>query len=279
MRVVVLSSSVYSESACAMAARLAQLGHVPVGALALRTVHAATLLRKIGQWGLRGSAQYARQKLVSRSRELQSLRNPHLSPVLQHGGEKFRSLRDVAASYHFPVTLCSDQNAPASIRRLKEWSPDLILFAGGNILRKPLLEIPCLGVLNAHLGLLPEVRGMSSPEWSLLTGIAPGVTIHYVDLGIDTGPILQRFEFADAASCKSLEDLRNRLIAFGVEKMADVVTAIAQREIVASPQSKFAGDDRRRDNQFFVVHEWLQARAAERLVAKNAAKPAEATHA
>jgi methionyl-tRNA formyltransferase len=85
-------------------------------------------------------------------------------------------------------------------------------------LRKQLLEVPRLGVLNAHLGLLPEIRGMSSPEWSLLQHIPVGVTIHFMDTGIDTGPILQRYEFPHAPQCESLSDLRNRLIAFGIEK-------------------------------------------------------------
>ncbi len=51
--------------------------------------------------------------------------------------------------------------------------------------------MPRLGILNVHLGLLPEVRGMSSPEWSLLQGVPLGITFHYMDAGIDTGPVLQ----------------------------------------------------------------------------------------
>jgi methionyl-tRNA formyltransferase len=161
--------------------------------------------------------------------------------------------------YGFPVAICRDQNAPDSIARLREWSPDLIIFTGGNILRKHLLEVPRLGVLNVHLGMLPEVRGMSTPEWSLLNHVPVGVTVHYVDAGIDTGPILQRCEFPDATQCESLSDLRNRLIAFGVEKVAEVVAGLDRGTISATPQS-----DLDVDRQFFVMHEWLQARAAER---------------
>ena len=64
MRIVILSSSLYSETACAMAVRMAQLGHVPAGVLALRTLDRATLLRKLGQWGLSGVANYTRAKLI-----------------------------------------------------------------------------------------------------------------------------------------------------------------------------------------------------------------------
>jgi folate-dependent phosphoribosylglycinamide formyltransferase PurN len=261
MRIVVLSSSLYSETACATAVHLAELQDAPVGALSLSTLHRATLLRKLGQWGVLGVADYARAKLFSRPNNKQSqVRNPYLQPLLERRGQYFRTLHDVAKSYNFPVALCSDQNAPASLARLKAWSPDLIIFAGGNILRKPLLAIPRLGVLNVHLGLLPEIRGMSSPEWSLLNGVPVGITIHFMDSGIDTGPILQRHEYPGTAHCDSLSDLRNQLIAFGIDRIGEVVAALDHGTISATPQN-----DIRKNNQFFVMHEWLQSRAAERL--------------
>jgi methionyl-tRNA formyltransferase len=242
-----------------MAVRMAEVGRIPVGAVAISTLHRGTLLRKLGQWGARDVVRYARAKLIANRGDVHAqVSNPYLEPLLQRGENVFHSLREVAKSYGFPVAVCNDQNAPHSISQLKEWSPDLIIFTGGNILRKQLLDVPRLGVLNVHLGLLPEVRGMSSPEWSLLNHVPVGVTIHYVDTGIDTGPILQRYEFSDVARCDSLRDLRNRLIAFGVEKTAEVVAGLDRGTISATPQS-----DLDRDHQFFVMHEWLRARAAE----------------
>lgn len=271
MRIVVLCSSVYSETACAMAVRMAKLGHIPVGALTLPTLDRGTLLRKLGQWGARDVVRYARTKLIPQSGDGRAhANNLHLQPLLNREEGMFRSLREVASFYGFPVAVCNDQNAPGSIAQLREWSPDLIVFTGGNILRKQLLEVPRLGVLNVHLALLPEVRGMSSPEWSLLKHIPVGVTIHYVDAGIDTGPVLQRCELIDAASCASLSDLRNRLIAFGIEKVAEVVDGLDRGTISATPQS--ALDE---DRQCFVMHEWLQARAAERLTTRRPAVVAE----
>jgi folate-dependent phosphoribosylglycinamide formyltransferase PurN len=248
-----------------MAVRMAEFGHVPAGALALPTLDRGTLLRKLGQWGTQDVIRYASAKLTPhRGDGRAQVSNPYLQPLLKHGEGVFRSLRQVAKFYGFPIEVCSDQNAPDSIARLREWSPDLIIFTGGNILRKQLLDVPRLGVLNVHLGLLPEVRGMSSPEWSLLIHVPVGVTIHYIDAGIDTGPILQRCEFPDASRCESLSDLRNRLIAFGVEQVAEVVAGLDRGTISASPQS-----DLDEDHQFFVMHEWLQARAAERLTKRR----------
>ena len=266
MRIVVLASSVYSETACAMCVRLAETGYVPVGALALRSFNRKILSRKVGQWGFRGATGYARAKLI-RGEGHSRVRNPYLETLLGNGDEVFRSLRAMASAYRFPVATCGDQNSPQSVACLKKWSPELIVFTGGDILRKRLLDVPRLGVLNAHLGLLPKIRGMSSPEWSLMNEIPVGVTIHKIDEGIDTGPVLQQYELPSAADAKSLDDLRNRLVAFGVEKMANVIAALSQGTMSARPQAELHND-----NQFFVMHERLQALAAQRL--RNVPVPA-----
>src|SRR5579862_9775873 len=102
MRIVILCSSPYGETGCAVAARLAQLGHVPVGALTLPAWDRATLVRKIGQWGLRDSIQYALAKLLpGRSSPQQQIRNLYLEPALRResGGGAFRSFWELAAFY------------------------------------------------------------------------------------------------------------------------------------------------------------------------------------
>jgi methionyl-tRNA formyltransferase len=269
-----------------MAVQMAKLGHIPLGALTLSTLHIGTLLRKLGQLGAKEVTRYAHAKLIPRPDDKPArLGNPYLEPLLKHKHGIFRSLREVAAFYEFPLATCHDQNSPHSIARLKQWAPDLIIFTGGTILREQLLELPRLGVLNVHLGMLPEIRGMSSPEWSLLKHVPVGVTIHYMDAGIDTGPILQRNKFPDAAQCESLGDLRNRLIAFGVEKTVEVVSYLTNGAISATPQSDFdkvsakddddndndknSDKDKDKDNQFFVMHDWLRQRAAQRLIANR----------
>jgi folate-dependent phosphoribosylglycinamide formyltransferase PurN len=261
MRVAILFSSPYSETGCAVAARLAQLGYIPVGALTLPSWDRATLVRKVGQWGLHDSLQYAIAKLAPRnSTNRKQIRNPYLEPTLRHGAGVFRNLREVARTYEFPVATSDDQNSSRAIAQLGQWSADLAIFTGGNILRDSVLKVPRLGILNSHLALLPEIRGMSSPEWSLLCGVPLGITIHLMDSGIDTGPILLRREFSGARNCDSLADLRNRMIAEGIELMAEAVAGLDRGTLAVVPQ-----DDREKDRQFFVMHEQLKAMAARQL--------------
>jgi folate-dependent phosphoribosylglycinamide formyltransferase PurN len=220
-----------------------------------------TLLRKVGQWGLRDSLHYAVSKLSpGKSTIRRQICNPYLENALRHGDGVFRNVREVARTYGFPVVTCSDQNSPRAVAQLKQWSPDLAIFTGGNILWDQVLKVPRFGVLNSHLALLPEIRGMSSPEWSLLCGVPPGITIHFMDSGVDTGPILLRREFAGADGCDSLADLRNKMIAEGIELIAEAVTGLDRGTISAVPQA-----DREKDRQFFVMHEQLKAVATRQL--------------
>ncbi|MFY9911057.1 MAG: formyltransferase family protein [Candidatus Sulfotelmatobacter sp.] len=277
MRIVVLCSSIYSETACAVAVRLADLGYAPVGALSLSTLNRDTLLRKLSQWGVRQLAQYARNKLAPGKHKHSRLQNPYLQPWLERRDNVFLNLRNIAKSYDFPIRILANQNSADAISRLKLWAPDLVVFTGGNILRKDILALPRLGVLNLHLGLLPQVRGMSSPEWSLLSGVPVGITIHRMDQGIDTGPILQKYEYPDLALCQSLADLRCRLIAFGVDELGDVIAALDRGTIISTPQSEL-NRSHNSDNQYFVMHEWLQARAATFLASHHEPAAAETVH-
>src|SRR5712692_4702868 len=77
MRIAILCSSPYSETGCAVTARLAQLGYVPVGALTLPSWDRGTLSRKFGQWGLHDSKASAeplsRESTAARRRSIPQL--------------------------------------------------------------------------------------------------------------------------------------------------------------------------------------------------------------
>ena len=77
------------------------------------------------------------------------------------------------------------------------------------ILKKPLIQSPKLGILNFHPAPLPELRGTGGFNLAILENHDEfGVTVHYMDEGIDTGPIIEvdRFEInAKNETAQSLE--------------------------------------------------------------------------
>lgn len=78
-----------------------------------------------------------------------------------------------------------------TIALLKSLDIDILIAAfWGYILKKEILEIPRFGCINFHPGYLPYNRGMNPNVWPFIEDTPSGVTIHYMDEGIDTGEII-----------------------------------------------------------------------------------------
>lgn len=58
------------------------------------------------------------------------------------------------------------------------------------ILRPEFLHIFPQGIVNLHPALLPYNRGQYPNVWSIVEGTPSGVTLHYIDEGIDTGDVI-----------------------------------------------------------------------------------------
>jgi len=83
-------------------------------------------------------------------------------------------------------------NADDFLDRMKAYGCDLFVSMSFNqIFRKAIRELPPLGTINCHAGKLPFYRGRNILNWALINDEKDfGVTVHYVDGGIDTGDIL-----------------------------------------------------------------------------------------
>ncbi|MDH3683345.1 MAG: formyl transferase [Acidimicrobiia bacterium] len=129
-----------------------------------------------------------------------------------------------------------DLNAPDSQRLLGELDPDLIVLGTSRILRSPVLSIPRVGVLNAHPGLLPAYRGVDVIAWAIHNGDPVGVTIHFVDPGVDTGDIVAQ-QTIDLRSGDTLSTLKKRAGQAAAEHMADTVRRLMLGEpLTRTPQ-------------------------------------------
>lgn len=66
----------------------------------------------------------------------------------------------------------------------------------GVILKPAMLELFPRGVVNVHPGYLPYNRGRNAQVWGIIDGTPVGATLHYMDEGVDTGPIIERVHVA-----------------------------------------------------------------------------------
>jgi folate-dependent phosphoribosylglycinamide formyltransferase PurN len=97
--------------------------------------------------------------------------------------------RKVMSDLMFPVRSVNDSE---TIQRLREWKPRIVVVNGTRILSQTVLESTDAVFLNMHAGITPAYRGVHGGYWALTQCERHlcGVTVHVVDRGIDTGPVV-----------------------------------------------------------------------------------------
>lgn len=85
--------------------------------------------------------------------------------------------------------------SPDTIQKIKALKPDVIVSVLFDYILKPeVINIPEKGCINLHPSFLPYNRGQYPNIWSIVDGTPSGVTLHYIDEGVDTGEIIAQKE-------------------------------------------------------------------------------------
>jgi methionyl-tRNA formyltransferase len=101
------------------------------------------------------------------------------------------TLEATARSLGLPTFQPARVNAPDCIASVRELAADVHLSIAYNQIFGPILRATAPWFLNVHAGKLPQYRGRNIINWALINGERElGVTVHFVDEGIDTGDIL-----------------------------------------------------------------------------------------
>jgi Formyl transferase len=111
------------------------------------------------------------------------------------------------------VILDQPADDPASLELLRGLQCDLGLHAANVIYREATIAAFRLGILNAHIGMLPGYRGRSVAEWSILQGDPTGITVFFIDGGIDTGSRIVLREVIPVGWTASMQEVKSRLFA------------------------------------------------------------------
>ena len=111
-------------------------------------------------------------------------------------GRRFASrcltVEEAALEHDVQIYTTKDIGGAQAHNLLRELEPDLIAIASfSQILPREVFDYPRLGAINIHAGILPQSRGPTPIFWSLFDGVKEtGVTIHSVEVGVDSGDIL-----------------------------------------------------------------------------------------
>ena len=119
-----------------------------------------------------------------------------------------------------PDTLRTDE----ALEKIASYNCDLIVTAAyGKILPKAVLDLPKYGCINCHGSLLPARRGSAPVQRAVLEGDkVTGITFMKMDVGMDTGDIIDKIEVAIDPN-EHTESLMNRLAEASAEKLPSII--------------------------------------------------------
>ena len=124
------------------------------------------------------------------------------------------------------------------VQTLRELQPELIVVAAfGQFLSRELLELPPHGCINVHASLLPKYRGAAPIQYAIIKGEKEsGVTIMQMDIGMDTGAMLEKV-VVPIAENTTMGELHDALREQGAALLLKVIDDIAAGTAVAEPQN------------------------------------------
>ena len=94
-------------------------------------------------------------------------------------------------------------------------------------------------LFNIHFSLLPKYRGCNTAVWPILNGEQEhGVTLHEIDAGIDTGPIIAQRAFPIGGMTS--RQLYGRCLEFGAELVLEWLPRLVSGDYRAMPQDEAA---------------------------------------
>jgi len=108
------------------------------------------------------------------------------------GGGRLATFQGLARRFDLTVDVVTGINTPESEELVRAFRPDAIIsIRFSHIFKRRIFDIPRFGTFNVHPGALPRYAGLFAPFHCMLDG-APsiGATLHRVDDGIDTGPVV-----------------------------------------------------------------------------------------
>lgn len=142
------------------------------------------------------------------------------------------------------IVLVDSFNGTATFDALTQIKPDIVVLAGvTRIIRQHIIKLPRLGILNAHPGILPKYRGVDPIPYALLAGYPLGVTVHFIDEGVDSGPVL-----AQGPLVIRRDDTMERLWSRSEDVAAELMTRVVKQLIIGT------ADPKPQDESRAVVH-------------------------
>jgi methionyl-tRNA formyltransferase len=147
------------------------------------------------------------------------------------------AVKSAALAESIPVLQPERPNSAEFLQQLAPLNPDLgVVVAYGHILRRELLKLPHLGMINVHASLLPKLRGAAPIQHAIIKGYTEtGVSVMQMDEGMDTGPVLLRVA-TPIAPDETGGELAGRLAELGAVALIEALGLLAKGAARPEPQ-------------------------------------------
>jgi methionyl-tRNA formyltransferase len=149
------------------------------------------------------------------------------------------ALKRIAERYEIPWTVVKNVNSVGFIENVQASSCDIMISMSFNqIIRKNLRSAAPMGFINCHAGALPFYRGRNPINWALINGEDRiGVTVHFVDEGIDTGDIITQY-FIDVLESDDYASLLEKGYVTCAEALCKALSIVSQRNFRPTAQDE-----------------------------------------
>lgn len=138
------------------------------------------------------------------------------------------TLKAFAKKHTIPYQFMTSSNDPNLAEWVKSLNSDIIVvFSMSQLLKDNIFSIPKYGAINLHPAMLPEYRGANPDFWQYYNmEMNPGVTVHYIDKGEDTGDIIYQERTTIPLGTKSPPRLDILIGQVGVKLILKALDAI-----------------------------------------------------
>ncbi len=173
-----------------------------------------------------GQAAFAEQtleKLLGQGEEIVAVYCPPDAP-----GGRLDPVKQKALQLGIPVRQHKSFRAPEVRDEFVALNADLAILAFVSfIVPRQVFSVPRLGSICFHPSLLPKYRGASAINWALIKGeTVTGLSLFWVDSGIDTGPVLLQKEVKVEPDDTTGSLYFNKIFPLGIEAIGEAVDLI-----------------------------------------------------
>lgn len=143
-----------------------------------------------------------------------------------------KSIKSLLSENNIPIiNIEGSINSKNSLNKIRTFNPDLLVSILGNqIFKMPLINLAPKGCINLHTALLPKYRGLMPTFWVMKNNEKyTGVSVFFVDEGIDSGPIITQKK----VNIKNLtqDELINKTKKIGMELIAKSINLIQKNKV------------------------------------------------